>query len=278
MSGAFVVQDERVPRTGLPEEARYFEVPGAHLYTVLHRVTSPAARSLLIGPFASERYFAYHSWVRWARYLAARGVEVLRFDYRGVGESTGNFEEMNFNVWEEDVRLLAGWFVNRSPKVPLVLHGMELGAIFAERSFDESIGDALLLWSPPTNANQVLRSTILRWCGLEQIYESPNDRKTASEYIRQLEEGSPIDVQGYLLSSRLWKESFDFETAPGVRNNDTPDGTAKKPVKAVGFGRNTERITMPYLLLDEAKDFSPLYRDNFDWMAKALGLPVGGTQ
>ena len=56
----------------LPEHAGYFEVPGAHLYTVLHEVKDPVARVLLVGPFASERHISYLPWVRWARYLAAR--------------------------------------------------------------------------------------------------------------------------------------------------------------------------------------------------------------
>ena len=77
----------------LPEHAGYFEVPGAHLYTVLHEVKDPIARVLLVGSFASQRHNSYLPWVRWARYLAANNIEVLRYDYRGIGESTGNFDE-----------------------------------------------------------------------------------------------------------------------------------------------------------------------------------------
>jgi hypothetical protein len=51
----------------LLECAGYFTVSGAVLYTVLHEVPDPVARVLLVGPFASERHFSYHPWVRWAR-------------------------------------------------------------------------------------------------------------------------------------------------------------------------------------------------------------------
>ena len=153
----------------LPEHAGYFAVSGVHLYTVLHEVENPMARVLLVLPFASERHYCYLSWVQWARYLATHNVEVLRFDYRGVGESTGVFDEMTFEDWSEDTRLLADWLNARSPGAPLLLHGVELGAVFAGRAFHCGLGDALLLWSPPATANQALRSTIARCNGREQM-------------------------------------------------------------------------------------------------------------
>lgn len=108
------MQTQCSTNTRLSEQAGYFTVPGAHLYTVVHQVTDPVARVLLVGPFASERHVSYHPWVRWARYLAARQIEVVRYDYRGVGESTGVFEEMSFEHWSEDVQLLpTGLYVAR---------------------------------------------------------------------------------------------------------------------------------------------------------------------
>jgi len=97
------------------ENAGYLEFRGAHVYSVLHGVPEPIARVLLVGPFASERYASCIPWVRWARFLAARRIEALRFDYRGVGESTGNFEDMSFSSWSEDVRFLAEWLKAQSP-------------------------------------------------------------------------------------------------------------------------------------------------------------------
>jgi len=257
----------------VPEHARYFPVPGAHLYTVLHQVRDPVARVLLVGAFASERHFSYSPWVRWARYLAARQIEVLRYDYRGLGESTGIFEEMSFDTWSEDVQLLAKWFVGSSSSVPLLLHGLEIGAILAGRSFHEGTGDALLLWSPPANANQALRSSLLHWAGLGQLNDSPENRKTASEYIQQLEQGSLIEVQGYQWSSRLWRDSFHFNLPDTLHTEDSSCESQKKPVKIVKLGKEATPLVKPHFGNDEAKDFSWLYSYHYDWVVEALALP-----
>ena len=263
--------------TVLEEHPGYIAVPGAHLYGMLHRAACPAARVLLVGPFASERQFAYHAWVRWARYLALRGIEALRYDHRGTGESTGDFESASFEQWRADAEALASWFSQQQPQLPLLLHGVGLGALLAGKCFSSGAGDALLLWSPPADANQALRAVLRRWAGIEQLYESPENRKTASAYIRELEGGSPIEVHGYSWQSRLWRESFTFKIPDGLQHECPAGDDQHRPVKIDRFGSTSKSLAMPYRRYDECQDLSELYSSTYAWVAGAFRLRVHGA-
>ena len=254
------------------ERARYFQVPGAHLFTVLHESADPVARILLVGPFASERQYSYIPWVRWARYLSEKQIEVLRYDYRGVGESTGVFEDMTFETWSEDVKHLAEWLKNESPPLPLILHGLEMGAILAAREFHTGTGDALLLWAPPANANQALRATLMRRVRMDQLFKYGHDRKTLADYIRQIERGPFLEVEGYQWSDRLWCDSFKLELPSGMVGDGSPDVAYNRPVRIVG----PDKLVVPLVKGGSAapdsfnKDFSPLFARNCEWIITFL--------
>jgi hypothetical protein len=259
------------------EQAGYFEVSGAHLYTVLHGVADPVARVLLVGPFASERHRSYIPWVRWARYLAARRIECLRYDYRGIGESTGVFENMTFENWIEDVELLAGWLKSRSPALPLTLHGLELGALLAGKAFETGVGDALLLWAPPGSANQALRATLLRRISMDHAFKYGDERKPVSDYIEQLEGGHSLEVDGYQWSSKLWEDSFRFELPAAMAEECTTGSACPRPVRTVKLDKHAAPLIKGSSVGYEAinRDFSTLFADNFEWITKAA-TPQGG--
>jgi hypothetical protein len=255
------------PNQAHSERAGYFPVSGAHLYTVLHEAADPIARVLLVGPFASERHNSYLPWVRWARYLAEKGIEVLRYDYRGIGESTGAFEEMTFTDWGQDVQLLADWLANRAPRLPLILHGLGLGAVLAGRAFAQGVGDGLLMWSPPANANQALRATLMRWVGLEQIFKFGDDRKSASDYVRELELGSSLEVDGYRWEPSLWRQSFDFALPESLMSDASDPAASPRPVKIVKLTRDASPLTKGGIVgYDDLKDFTWLYEPNREWV------------
>jgi hypothetical protein len=267
-----VIDGETDKASGGPvERGGYFEVPGAHLYTVLHRVTKPTARVLLVGPFAAERHSSYIPWVLWARYLAERGVEVLRYDYRGIGESSGAFEEMSFDDWSEDVHLLANWLKDRSPEVPLLLHGLGVGALLASRAFHGGVGEALLLWSPPESANQALRSAVVRWINIEQLFKYGDDRKPPSAFIQELERGSCVEVEGYQFSGKLWQNSFLYDMPPAMRDEASARAEYKKPVRIIKLSREAAPLVKAGTVADDrAKDFTWLFRENWEWIATSI--------
>ena len=244
------------------EEAGYLEFSDEHVYTVLHRVRAPLARVLLVGPFAADRHFSYVPWVRWARFLAAHGIEALRFDYRGVGESTGAFEDMGFSSWTDDIEFLADWLRSRTPNVPVVLHGLGLGGLLASRVFAAGTGDALLSWSAPKSANELLRRELSRRVAVEQMSRSANERKPLAEYVRQLETGDPLEVRGYDWSANLWRESFQFE-AP----SSWPD---ERPVKQVKLDSSASLLTGASYVSSLNPDLSKLFTENFEWIANSV--------
>lgn len=81
-----------MPSTDAPQELRtYFGPVGAPLYGALHVPASRRVRGtvLLVPPLAKEQYDVLRGLRRLAASLAAEGLAVLRFDYRGTGDSSG---------------------------------------------------------------------------------------------------------------------------------------------------------------------------------------------
>jgi len=80
------------------------------------------------------------SLVRLARALAERGIAVLRFDFTGIGESGGAFEETTFSTNLDDLVAAAGW-LRAHHRAPEILVGHSLGgtaSLAAARDVPES--------------------------------------------------------------------------------------------------------------------------------------------
>ncbi len=261
------MREQVSPESIDPEQGAYLEVAGNHLYTVLHAASSPFVRVLLVGAFAPERSATFLPLVRWARYLASRQVEVLRFDHRGVGESTGDFQDMSFSAWQEDVESLSQWFRSRGPSIPVLLHGLGLGALVAAKAFERGAGNGLLLWSPPANANAALRSSLKNWWLIENLKQIPEERKPLSHYTRTLDEGGALEINGYPWTSALWRDSLHFALPSWAAQEKRSDQTDRRPIKVAMLGKEAVPLVRGGIAgYEESNNLDGLYAETFSWL------------
>jgi exosortase A-associated hydrolase 1 len=102
------------------ESALTFNCADALLIGVLARPEQPTRRGVIIvvgGP--QYRVGSHRQFLQLARALAAEGVPVLRFDYRGMGDSAGDVR--TFEAIDEDLRCAIDTFYAQVPALKEVV-------------------------------------------------------------------------------------------------------------------------------------------------------------
>ena len=138
--------------------------------------------------------------VNFARSLVLAGYTVLRFDYTGHGDSDGIFEDSNVETRLLDIGRAVEIIREKTNVDRVGLLGLRLGATFGVLWAEKNDGiDALLLWEPVLNVRkyllQCLRSNLT-----SQMSIYRKIKYTREQMIQDLEEGRPVNIDGYLMS------------------------------------------------------------------------------
>jgi pimeloyl-ACP methyl ester carboxylesterase len=139
----------------------HFGSADAPLFGVYSAPDAAAARQaavLLCAPIGLE-YMRTHYAIRVvASQLAKMGLHVLRFDYHGTGDSSGNIGEGQFDIWCDDIAVAAGKLLEISGVRDLTVVGVRLGAALAVEALasHEIRAKGLVLWDPVVSGGEYL--------------------------------------------------------------------------------------------------------------------------
>lgn len=181
-------------------EALYFGPSNQPIFGIYHPATGDSGQVLtVICPPLFNDYPRTHLVLReLAMALAERGQHVLRFDYRGTGDSFGELGEVTVSDWVEDIGLAVQEGRELSGSSIVRLLGVRAGSLLVSKAARVTDGvERLVLWDPvPDGAGylQVLRR-IQKEILERNPYLSRADRRDAMR-----------EHAGYRLSERMVEE------------------------------------------------------------------------
>ncbi len=162
------------------EQAIVFPCAGESLLGIVAMPAAPVATGVLIvvgGP--QYRAGSHRQFLLLARALAAAGYPVLRFDYRGMGDSTGAARD--FAAVDEDIAAALAAFRQHCPQLQrIVLWGLcdaaTAALLYWERRRDADLGGLVLL-NPWVRSEATLARTHIKHYYLRRLTQGEFWRK-----------------------------------------------------------------------------------------------------
>ncbi len=133
-------------KIAFPETPFTIRTPHAHLAAVLHRAPGKSLVILCHG-FTGTKTESGRLFVQAARALQKAGLNVLRFDFMGSGDSSGDFSQMSPNTQIRDALDVLAWGRRRYKKVAYLGLSFGGGTVICAAHQAKTRPDALLTWS-----------------------------------------------------------------------------------------------------------------------------------
>jgi uncharacterized protein len=191
---------------GLNEESFFFNPGPDQLFGFLHLPTGHInGRIVFCHALAEEKLWSHRVYVNFARTAATAGFAVLRFDMRGEGDSSREFEDCTIESRVEDVCMASRELRQRVPHdTPMTLVGHRLGGSIALQALarDPQLASQVVVWDPVLDGDEYL-GQLLRSNLTTQMATEGKVVRNREALMKAMHEGEPIVVDGYGLAADL---------------------------------------------------------------------------
>jgi pimeloyl-ACP methyl ester carboxylesterase len=135
----------------------YFGATGQRLFGVYDAPRSaPIRRGVVICyPIGLEYYRSHRACCALARQIAEAGMDALRFDYAGTGDSDGEVCDFSAGDWVANVGQAVDELKDMTGLSKVGLVGLRFGAALAARSaVQRNDGESVVLWDPALDPDE----------------------------------------------------------------------------------------------------------------------------
>jgi alpha/beta superfamily hydrolase len=196
---------------GIREECSFFGPRGDRCFSVLHLpLGQPSAGLVICSPYQAELLCNYRREVLQARRLAAEGIAVHRFHYRGSGHSDGETSHATMATMLEDAQDAAAMLRERAGVEQLAFLGTRWGGLVAAEAAAR-ISAPLALWEPVTDTARYVEE-ILRFKLTHTMKDDVNG-PTQDELVSELHQRGSVDVLGHTLELTMLNSARSLSLA-----------------------------------------------------------------
>jgi len=197
------------PKISPMEKPMIFSNGGDSLFGILHcpEGSHPRCGVILCHPFGEEKLWSHRVFVNFAREAALRGIAVIRFDFRGHGDSSGSTEDNSLHNFSSDIDSAAARFLEECPSIECMgILGLRFGASLAAlyASEKESI-NRIVLWEPIVFGARYMQE-LLRINLSTQMAVYRKVRKDREKLVQEMKAGVHANVDGYLINFGFYDE------------------------------------------------------------------------
>ena len=271
----------------MTETPLYFLNDKQRLFGILHKAegTQQKLGWVFCHPFAEEKLWAHRVYVNLARALAKKSWPVLRFDYRGYGDSEGNFEDFTIDDQLADIDCAIARLMTEVPELQSVgLVGLRYGATLAAMAAENNPQvSRLVLWDPVIDMSAYMQD-VLRANLTTQMVMHGKVVTNRDQLTQNIMNGEAVNIDGYDLTQHFFQPACDINLLDREKQFAGPCqivqiGRANQPLKkdiqalADLYHQGSVSQVAELQFWKEIKNFvqrsDALNGSLFDWMGEA---------